>query len=157
MGGVDFIWIAAVLHVLSEADCKKFLANAKLLLKPGGAIYGWNAGSTQPKEWADTPDGRQKRFLHSPVRSLLCLYSNMCLHVHVMYGSNNMQRCCAKPSTSTLCHLRCMYVQSVPVVVAIGLEMSTLAVAILSQYTSGMQDIACLGMSNTMFFCCRSS
>ena len=84
VGSVNFIWLAAVLHVLSEADCKKFLANAKLLLKRGGAVYGWTAGSTQPKEWADTPDGRQKRFLHSPVSLLLCSYSKMCLQVRCM-------------------------------------------------------------------------
>ena len=67
MGQVDFIWASAVLHVLSKVDCEKFLGNVELLLKPKGSTYGWTVGSLEPKEWADTPDGKQKRFLHSPV------------------------------------------------------------------------------------------
>ena len=30
-------------------------------------MYGWTVGSITSREWADTPDGKQKRFLHSPV------------------------------------------------------------------------------------------
>ena len=75
MGQVDFIWAAAVLHVLSKADCEKFLSNVGLLLKPGGSMYGWTVGSIPPREWADTPDGRQKRFLHSPVSANTCAHA----------------------------------------------------------------------------------
>ena len=68
MGQADFVWAGAVLHVLSKVDCEKFLSNVQLLLKPGGSLYGWAVGRTTAGEWAATPDAKQKRWLHSPVR-----------------------------------------------------------------------------------------
>ena len=67
VGATNFVWAAAVLHVLSKADCEKFIANVHLLLRPGGGLYGWTVGDQEGREWAPTPDGKQKRFLHSPV------------------------------------------------------------------------------------------
>lgn len=56
-----------MLHVLSLADCEKFITNVHLLLRPGGGFYGWTVGKQEAGEWAPTPDGKQKRFLHSLV------------------------------------------------------------------------------------------
>ncbi len=70
MGAVDFLWAAAVLHVLSKADCAKFITNVKLLLKPGGGFYGWTVGNTEAGDWVPTPDGKDKRYLHSMVSIL---------------------------------------------------------------------------------------
>ena len=45
IGAADFLWSAAVLHVLSRLDGAKFVANAHLLLRPAGGLYGWTLGS----------------------------------------------------------------------------------------------------------------
>lgn len=85
VGQVDFVWASAVLHVLSRGDCEKFLRNVNLLLKPGGSVYGWTVGNAEPREWADTPDGKQKRYLHSPVshtaQAHFCMRN--CMHCQV--------------------------------------------------------------------------
>lgn len=73
IGAADFLWSAAVLHVLSKSQCEKYVTSAQLLLRPGGTFYGWTVGSTESKEWALTPDGKQNRFLHSPVSSFECM------------------------------------------------------------------------------------
>ena len=73
LGAADFLWSAAVLHVLSKSECEKYITSAQLLLRPGGTFYGWTVGSTESKEWALTPDGKQNRFLHSPVSSFDCM------------------------------------------------------------------------------------
>lgn len=70
VGQVDFIWAAAVLHVLSRQDCELFLRNTKQLLKPGGSVYGWTVGNAEPRDWVATPDGKQSRYLHSTVSCL---------------------------------------------------------------------------------------
>lgn len=65
MGTISFIWAAAVLHVLSQAECCKFLMNAHSLLAQGGSVYGWTIGAKQAGEVGRTPDGKQKRWAHS--------------------------------------------------------------------------------------------
>ncbi|DBB18701.1 TPA: hypothetical protein ACH3X3_000309 [Trebouxia sp. C0006] len=65
IGAADFLWAAAVLHILSKADCEKFVSSAHLLLKPGGTFYGWTVGNREAGDWHTTPDGKAKRYLHS--------------------------------------------------------------------------------------------
>jgi len=73
IGAADFLWAAAVLHVLSKADCEKFVTSAHLLLKPGGTFYGWTVGNREAGEWHTTPDGKANRYLHSAVITLSVL------------------------------------------------------------------------------------
>jgi hypothetical protein len=73
IGAADFLWAAAVLHILSKADCEKFVSSAHLLLKPGGTFYGWTVGNREAGDWHTTPDGKAKRYLHSAVITLSVL------------------------------------------------------------------------------------
>ena len=73
IGAADFLWAAAVLHILSKADCEKFVSSAHLLLKPGGTFYGWTVGNREAGEWHTTPDGKANRYLHSTVITLSIL------------------------------------------------------------------------------------
>jgi len=73
IGAADFLWAAAVLHILSKADCEKFVTSAHLLLKPGGTFYGWTVGNREAGDWHTTPDGKAKRYLHSAVITLSTL------------------------------------------------------------------------------------
>ncbi len=73
IGAADFLWAAAVLHVLSKADCEKFVTSAHLLLKPGGTFYGWTVGNREAGDWHTTPDGKANRYLHSAVITLSIL------------------------------------------------------------------------------------
>ena len=109
MGATDFIWVAAVLHVLSKADCEKFIANANLLLKPGGGLYGWTVGRKEAGDWAPTPDGKQKRYTHSQVR-ILMLYNNTLyvddfLCVMVIISLYNVVHSCRLPVLFARCML----------------------------------------------------
>ena len=74
MGTISFIWAAAVLHVLSQAECCKFLMNAHSLLAQGGSVYGWTIGAKQAGEVGRTPDGKQKRWAHSMVSKWSCMW-----------------------------------------------------------------------------------
>ena len=71
IGAADFLWSAAVLHVLSRSDSAKYVASAHLLLRPGGGLYGWTLGSQEGRDWAPTPNGKANRFLHSEVSTQL--------------------------------------------------------------------------------------
>ena len=68
----DVITAMAILHVLAAEQCRTFLQNAYLCLKPNNSILlGYCAGATQPSDWGVTPTkglpGRVEapRFLHS--------------------------------------------------------------------------------------------
>ena len=68
IGQASFIWAAAVLHVLSKSECATFVTNAHTLLSCGGSLYGWTVGAKQAMETGKTPDGKQRRWVHSLVR-----------------------------------------------------------------------------------------
>lgn len=64
-GAFTFIWAAAVLHVLSKAECASFVTNTHRLLSEGGSLYGWTLGAKQAGASGKTPDGKQDRWAHS--------------------------------------------------------------------------------------------
>ena len=70
-GSVTHIWAAAVLHVLSKAECDVFLTNALCLLCCGGSLYGWTLGATEAKQAGYTPNGKHKRWVPSVVSIVL--------------------------------------------------------------------------------------
>ncbi|KAL0041327.1 hypothetical protein WJX77_012582 [Trebouxia sp. C0004] len=76
IGAADFLWAAAVLHILSKADCEKFVTSARLLLKPGGTFYNWTVGNREAGDWHTTLDGKAKRYLHS-AESLHALFMQL--------------------------------------------------------------------------------
>ena len=68
----DVVSAMAILHVLSQDQCVRFLENAYACLKPNnGVLFGYCVGSSIPSEWGKTPTkGLQDRieaprFLHS--------------------------------------------------------------------------------------------
>jgi len=69
-GAFTFIWAAAVLHVLSKAECASFVTNTHSLLSEGGSLYGWTLGAKQAGASGKTPDGKQARWAHSLVSAL---------------------------------------------------------------------------------------
>lgn len=64
--GFDFVSCFAVLHVLSKDQVKQCLGRLYKVLKPGGTLFGWCVGRTEPGLWMPTPDGKAQRYLHSP-------------------------------------------------------------------------------------------
>ena len=119
IGAADFLWAAAVLHILSKADCDKFVTSACLLLKPGGTFYGWTVGNREAGDWHTTPDGKAKRYLHSAVIAL----SNMLLSHFNVCSSACLPACLPSLNLSEfvtvhlstcmsqLCALACMRVR----------------------------------------------
>ena len=69
-GAFTFVWAAAVLHVLSKAECARFVTNTHSLLSEGGSLYGWTLGAKQAGPTGKTPDGKQDRWAHSLVSTL---------------------------------------------------------------------------------------
>ncbi|BDA47220.1 probableBRG0 Methyltransferase adrK [Coccomyxa sp. Obi] len=72
-GRVAFAWAGAVLHVLSAEDVRAFATHVHAVLAPGGVWFGTCVGSEPPGDWAPTPNGKGRRYLHSPssLQSLL--------------------------------------------------------------------------------------
>ncbi len=125
IGGADFLWAAAVLHVLSKADCEKFVTSAHLLLKPGGTFYGWTVGNREAEDWHTTPDGKANRYLHLAVMTLsilslshftvcvpaclpaclLCICVNVCLSVylHMFMLGMRVRQCVVRNAKLSQC------------------------------------------------------
>ena len=85
-GAFTFIWAAAVLHVLSKAECARFVTNIYSLLSEGGSLYGWTLGRKQAGATGKTPDGKQDRWAHS-------LVSTLYLYLHSGSWAANSQPC----------------------------------------------------------------
>eukprot|EP01038_Epipyxis_sp_PR26KG_P008945 gene8945-12062_t len=69
----DYILCQSVFHVLSYNQSCNLIQKINNILKPGGTVFGSCVGGKTACEWAFTPNGQEKRFLHS-VESLQSLF-----------------------------------------------------------------------------------
>ena len=70
----DCIILKNVFHVLSFVQATRLIHRMAKMLRPGGFVMGICVGSEIGREWALTPDGQERRYLHS-VESLSKLFT----------------------------------------------------------------------------------
>ena len=71
----DCIVLKYVFHVLSFVQATRLIHRMAKMLKPGGFVMGVCVGAEVGMDWALTPSGQEKRYLHS-VESLSKLFSD---------------------------------------------------------------------------------
>ena len=100
-GSFDAVILQAVLHVLSQKQSLVIIENIFTMLKSGGVLMGSCAGAIDAQDWALTPDGSSRRFLHSPV-SLEELFRAVGFHDITIETTNihdSVSRISFQPST----------------------------------------------------------